>query len=184
MARPAAFVDRDGTVIVEREYLSDPAGVELIEGAAGALARLHNAGYALVMVTNQSGIARGLYDFNAYEAVQQRVEMLLNQEGVRLDAVYMCPHHPDFTGPCDCRKPGTALFERAAAEHDLDLRRSVFIGDRLSDVIPAEKLGGRAWLVRTGYGEAEAPRAGRGVRVARDLSEAAREVAGAGAREG
>jgi D-glycero-D-manno-heptose 1,7-bisphosphate phosphatase len=157
---PAAFIDRDGTIIAERYYLADPARAELIPGAADALRRLHDAGYALVIVTNQSGIARGLYGVDDFLAVQRRVDELLDAEGVSVEGVYYCPHHPDFTGACRCRKPAVGLFEQAAAELHLSLRESVFIGDRLKDVLPALRLGGGGILVRTGYGaeqERDAP---------------------------
>jgi len=150
--RPAVFIDRDGTVITERCYLADPAAVELLPGAAAALRRLHETGYALVMVTNQSGIARGYFSPTEFHAVQARVHELLAAEGVVLDGVYFCPHHPDFGPPCDCRKPNLGLFRRAAADLGLDLATSAYVGDRLSDVQPATALGGQAFLVRTGYG--------------------------------
>ena len=174
VSRPAAFLDRDGTVMVEREYLADPAGVELVPGAADALRRLRQAGYALVLVTNQSGIGRGLYTHADFTAVQARLEQELAAAGVTLDGVYFCPHAPD-TG-CACRKPGTALFLQAAAELGLDLGASVFIGDRLRDVEPAAGLGGRGILVRTGYGVDESASASAGVAVVADLAAAAARV--------
>lgn len=174
MSRPAAFLDRDGTLIVEREYLADPEGVEILPGAADALRRLQQAGYALVLVTNQSGIGRGLYSPADFRAVQERIEALLAAAGVTLAGVYWCPHHP--AEGCTCRKPGLALFQRAATELDLDLAASVYIGDRLRDVVPAARLGGRALLVRTGYGAAESAGAGAGIEVVGDLAEAARRV--------
>lgn len=171
--RPAAFVDRDGTIIREREYLSDPADVELLPGAVEGLRTLSAAGFAIVVVTNQSGIARGLYDEAAYQAVQRRLVETLAGDGVRVTGSYHCPHHPDFTGACDCRKPGTGLFRRAVREHALDPARSVFIGDRLRDIEAARDLGGRAFLVRTGYGREEAKGAGKDVVVCDDLETAA-----------
>jgi D-glycero-D-manno-heptose 1,7-bisphosphate phosphatase len=180
--RPAAFVDRDGTIIAEAHYLADPERVVLVPGAAGALARLAAAGYAVVVVTNQSGIARGLYGEAAYRAVQARLEALLAEAGVRLDGVYHCPHHPDFTGPCDCRKPATGLFLEAARALDLDLARSVFIGDRLKDVEPARMLGGTGILVRTGYGAAHAAQAGAAFAVVADLAAAVDRVLGGAGR--
>ena len=176
--RPVVFVDRDGTVMVEREYLADPNRVELVPGAASAIRRLHAAGYAVVMVTNQSGIARGLYGEAEYRRVQQELERQLDERGAVLDAVYHCPHHPEHTGPCSCRKPGTALFERAAQELGLALTGAYFIGDRLRDVTPARALGGRGILVRTGYGESEAAAAPEYVRVVADLEEAVALVVG------
>jgi D-glycero-D-manno-heptose 1,7-bisphosphate phosphatase len=170
------FLDRDGTLVVERHYLADPARVELVEGAAAALKELAAAGYALVVVTNQSGIARGLYGEAEYRAVQRRIEELLRREGVELDGVYHCPHHPDYTGPCECRKPAPGLFRRAARELGLDVSRSACIGDRIKDVLPARELGCAAILVRTGYGEEQARDAPEWVRVERDLAAAAEAI--------
>jgi D-glycero-D-manno-heptose 1,7-bisphosphate phosphatase len=176
--RPAVFLDRDGTLMVECGYLSDPAGVALLPGAAAALRRLADAGHALVLVTNQSGIARGLYDEAAFRSVQQRLETLLAAEGVRLDGVYMCPHHPDHSGPCPCRKPGLALFQAAVRELGLDPAASAFVGDRLRDVVPALAFGGLGILVRTGYGAAEAGAAPAEVVVVEDLAGVADLLAG------
>jgi D-glycero-D-manno-heptose 1,7-bisphosphate phosphatase len=172
-ARPAAFIDRDGTLVVERHYLADPTKVELVPGAVDALRRLHAAGYWLVLVTNQSGIARGLYGLADFHAVQHRLAELLAAAGVRFDAVQFCPHHPDFTGPCLCRKPGTGMFLQAAEQLPIDLARSIFIGDRLKDVLPARVLGGRAYLVRTGYGALQEADAGEDIQVVDDLLAAA-----------
>jgi D-glycero-D-manno-heptose 1,7-bisphosphate phosphatase len=152
--RPAAFLDRDGTIIVEREYLADPEGVQLIPGAVDGLRALRKAGFALVVVTNQSGIARGLYDRAAFDAVQLRLEQELARNDIRLDGVYLCPHHPEVDGPCDCRKPAPGLYRRAAQELGLDPARSLFIGDKPSDVRAAASFGGTGVLVRTGYGAA------------------------------
>jgi len=178
VSRPAAFLDRDGTIIEERDYLADPAGVALLPRAAAGLRGLADAGFALVLVTNQSGIARGFFDEAALQRVQRQLERLLHAEGIAFDGVYVCPHHPEHSGPCDCRKPGTLLFRRAAGELGLDLRQSVFAGDRLRDVLPALELGGRAVLVRTGYGAAEAERAPAGVETVADLEELVALVSG------
>lgn len=145
--RPAAFLDRDGTLIRDAHFLRDPAGVELLPGVPQALERLHAAGFALVVITNQSGIARGLLTEADYEAVRARLDALLAAAGVRLTASYHCPHEPDRSGPCECRKPGTLLHRRAAADHGLALERSVSIGDRWRDVAPGLALGGRGILV-------------------------------------
>ena len=150
--RPAVFLDRDGTVIAEKSYLSDPEGVVLVGGAAAAMRRLRDAGFALVVVTNQSGIARGLYTMDDYHAVAARLDRELDARGARPDATYYCPHHPDATGPCDCRKPATGMHRQAMAELNLDPRRSFFVGDKVSDVLPAGALGGQGILVQTGYG--------------------------------
>lgn len=172
--RRAAFIDRDGTLIVERHYLADPDGVHFTDGAIRALRRLEEAGFVLVLVTNQSGIGRGLYTLADFEAVQARIRERLAAEGVHLAGVYFCPHHPDEA--CACRKPGTALFEQAAAELGLDLGASVYIGDRLKDVEPAWRLGGRAILVRTGYGAEQELLEGHVIEVVGDLAEAAERV--------
>lgn len=171
--RPAAFLDRDGTLVEDSGYLHRPEDVRLLPGAARAVRRLNAAGYAVVVVTNQSGIARGLYDAAAYEAVQRRLVDLLAAAGARLDGAYYCPHHPDHTGPCACRKPGVRLFEEAAAALGIDLRRSWFVGDKASDVAPARTLGGKGILVRTGEGPAHAAAAqADGAAVVADLAAA------------
>lgn len=169
-------MDRDGTLIEERSYLSDPAQVVLIPGAAEALRRLRDAGYALVVVTNQSGIARGYFTLADLLAVQDRLSGLLEAEGVHLDGVWYCPHHPDFSGPCDCRKPALRLFREAAETLDLDTGRSVFIGDRIQDILPAVELGGTPILVRTGYGAGTTGSLPPGTVVAASLLEAAEHV--------
>jgi D-glycero-D-manno-heptose 1,7-bisphosphate phosphatase len=150
--RRAAFLDRDGTIIHDRHYLSDPAGVELLPGAGAALRALSQDGYLLIVISNQSGMARGMFGEAERAAVQARVSELLAAEGVRLDGDYFCPHHPDFGSACECRKPGLLLYRQAALEHGIDLAQSVYIGDRPSDVQPAAVLGGQGILVRTGYG--------------------------------
>ena len=170
--RRAVFLDRDGTIIEDTGYLADPALVRLLPGAAGAIARLNRAGLPAIVVTNQSGIARGLLDETAYAAVARQLDALLAAEGARLDAQYHCPHHPDFTGACECRKPGLLLYRRAAGEHGLHLARSWWVGDRVRDVAPARQLGGRAILI--GPTDPEAPVGAPSARVAlvRDLQSA------------
>ena len=142
-SRAAVFLDRDGTIIEDVGYLGDPEGVHLLPGAAEAIGRLNGAGLLAVVVTNQSGIARGMFDEAAYQATRRRLDLLLDQRGARLDAQYHCPHHPEVTGPCECRKPGLQLYRRAADELGIDLPASWWVGDRLRDVEPATSLGGR-----------------------------------------
>lgn len=179
-ARPAAFLDRDGTILVETNYLADPASAELIPGAAAALRRLQDAGFALVVVTNQSGIARGLYGERDYRLVDEHMRGLLRARGVEIDASYHCPHHPDYTGACDCRKPAPGLFLRAIRDLDLDAGRSWLIGDRLRDLEPAATLGARAILVRTGYGREEEGSTPEGLVVVEDLAAAADHLLSSG----
>ena len=177
MSAPAVFLDRDGTLIEDRHYLRDPSRVRLMPGAAEAVRRINLAGRPVVVVTNQSGIARGLLTEADYAATARRLAELLAAEGARLDGQYHCPHHPDLSGKCDCRKPGTLLYRRAAAELGLDLERSWWIGDRIRDIAAAGALGGRGLLVRTGMGAAEARRPeSRLWPTARDLPAAARLV--------
>jgi histidinol-phosphate phosphatase family protein len=147
--RRAALLDRDGTIIPDRAYTRDPDDVTLLPGAAAAIRQLAAAGFPSIVITNQSGIARGLISLEQYHAVRRRLEDLLAVEGAVLADTFTCPHHPDVTGPCTCRKPATGLYERAAVIHDLDLKRCLFIGDKSRDIIPAVVLGGRGVLVRS-----------------------------------
>jgi D-glycero-D-manno-heptose 1,7-bisphosphate phosphatase len=177
-ARRALFLDRDGTIVEERHYLADPELVRLLPGALDAMRDFAAAGYAIVIVTNQSGIARGLYSAEDFHAVQARIAELAAQQGVHFDAVRHCPHHPDITGSCDCRKPATGMYRSAAEELDLDLAASIYAGDRVKDVLPALELGGRGFLVRTGYGAEEESGVPDGVEVLNDLSQLARRLLG------
>ena len=143
--RPAVFLDRDGTINVDTGYVGKPEDVMLVTGAARAIARLNAAGIPVVVVTNQSGIGRGLFTEADYRAVERRIGELLAAEGARVDATYHCPHAPD--APCECRKPGTKLFREAASALGIDLARSWYIGDRLRDIEPAAAFGGTGILV-------------------------------------
>jgi D-glycero-D-manno-heptose 1,7-bisphosphate phosphatase len=176
VSRRAVFLDRDGTLIQERDYLADPGGVALLPGVVEALHLLVGAGFALVIVTNQSGIAQGLYSLDDYHAVARRLDEELTREGVEVDATYFCPHHPQFTGPCECRKPKTGMYVQAARELGLDLAGSFFVGDRKKDVEPAVALEGTGILVRTGYGLEEEPAVEDGTRVVDSLLDAARLI--------
>ena len=147
LTRRAVFMDRDGTLIVDHHYLRDPALVELVPHATNAVRRLNYALIPVIVVTNQSGIARGVVTEADYRAVRARLDDLLEERGAFIEDHYHCPHHPDFTGPCDCRKPGIALFEQAIIEHQIDGQTSVFIGDKFRDVAPALTYGARGILV-------------------------------------
>lgn len=153
--RTAVFLDRDGTLIVDRHYLADPGGVELLPGAGEAVARLNVAGFVAVLATNQSGIARGYFTEDQYAVVHARLVRELAGHGARLDAEY---HSPDFEdgGPDGDRKPGAGMFLRAAREHGLDLARSWWVGDRRRDVQAAGRFGARGFLVCSPETEAEA----------------------------
>ena len=178
-ARPAVFLDRDGTLVNDPGFQRDPSTVELLPGAAAAVARLNAAGFLAIVVTNQSGIARGLIQPVEYTAVEQAIAARFAAEGARLDATYHCPHFPEVGGPCECRKPGTLLYRRAAEEWQLDLAASWGVGDRVSDLAPVARAR------RTGPpgahgGGAEARGGGPGGRlpVVADLSAAVDQILG------
>lgn len=145
--RPACFVDRDGTVMADTHYPSDPDAVRLIPGVAEALAVVNAREIPIVIITNQGGIARGYLTESQYQAVRARLDALLQQAGVRVLDTYHCPHWEPVSGPCACRKPAPGMYRRAAADHALDVTRSAYIGDRWRDVKPGLDLGGLGVLV-------------------------------------
>lgn len=156
---PALFVDRDGTLIANKHYLADSAEIEFLPGALESLARARAKGYKVIILSNQSGVARGFFDERAVQRVNNRILQLSKLSGKEpINAIYYCPHHPTegtnpyYTGACRCRKPGTLLAEKAAIEHQLDLRRSWVIGDGKVDLHLATALGCPSILVRTGHG--------------------------------
>jgi D-glycero-D-manno-heptose 1,7-bisphosphate phosphatase len=153
----AVFLDRDGTLIVERGYITVPEGVELIPGAAAAVARLRDAGWKVFVVTNQGAVAKGMISEDELGLIHLRMLALLAEAGAQVDGVYYCPHHPDgdqirYSVECDCRKPRPGLLERAAGEHEIDLAESVMIGDTLRDLEAGRAAGARGVLVLTGHG--------------------------------
>lgn len=167
----AVFLDRDGTIIEDVGYLRSPDDVRLLPGAADAIRRLNQHGFLAVVVTNQSGIARGLLSRNDYQLTERRVDELLKPEGAHLDAHYFCPHLPELTGPCDCRKPGVLLYRQAAEHFNVDLGQSWWVGDRVRDVLPAKVFDGRGIVVHGGAGKPEAGDENEGrFEQARDLS--------------
>jgi D-glycero-D-manno-heptose 1,7-bisphosphate phosphatase len=151
-ARPAVFLDRDGTINVEVNYLHRPADLDLIPGVPQAIARLNAAGLPVFVVTNQAGIARGYYTVADMCVLHEHLNALLGGYGAHIDAFYYCPHHPEFTGPCVCRKPAPGMVLAAAADHDLDLSRSWLIGEAAGVMGAGCAAGCRTILVRTGYG--------------------------------
>lgn len=175
-ARPAVFLDRDGTVIVDRHYLADPAGVELLPGAGQAVARLNAAGVFVVLATNQSGIGRGYFSEAEYAAVHARLVDALAAHGARLDAAYHAPSHEDTDDADADRKPGAGMFLRAAREHGLDLARSWWVGDRDRDVRPAGRFGARGLLVRGPETDAAGGAGMPWVSTVRTLSEAVSRI--------
>jgi histidinol-phosphate phosphatase family protein len=155
--RPALFVDRDGTLVVERGYLSDPRSIELLPGVAQALQNVRAAGHPVVVISNQSGVGRGMFTLGRVHEAMAMLRCQLRAHGVELDAVYFCPHRPEDA--CACRKPGIALLERAAEDLVLDLGSSAVVGDKLLDVRTGHGAGALGILVRTGYGRDEEERA-------------------------
>ncbi len=133
-APSVVFIDRDGTLIHDAHYISDPALVRLLPGACEAIARLNASNIPVVLVSNQSGIGRGYFSMEDYEKVNSRFQDLLGTGGARIDATYICPHSSE--DHCNCRKPRRELFERAIREHAFDFSRMIFIGDRWRDVEP------------------------------------------------
>lgn len=160
--RPAVFLDRDGTLNEEVDYLHKPEDLVLIPGAAKAVARLNAAGIPVVVVTNQSGIGRGYYGWQDFSAVMSRMGTLLAMEDAHIDAVYVSPHHEKGQGHYAVadhadRKPNPGMLRRAAEEHGLDLAGSWMVGDKDIDVQAGHRAGCRACMVRTGYGATHDP---------------------------
>jgi D-glycero-D-manno-heptose 1,7-bisphosphate phosphatase len=152
----AVFLDRDGTVNEEVGYLTDLSRLRLIAGAGAAIKRLNHAGYKVILVTNQSGVARGYFPESLVHEAHERLTNMLREEGAVLDGIYYCPHHPtagnaNYTMACDCRKPGTGLIDTAAMDFDIDINRSFMIGDKWSDVELAQRAGVHAILVMSGF---------------------------------
>ncbi|MBC7963697.1 MAG: D-glycero-beta-D-manno-heptose 1,7-bisphosphate 7-phosphatase [Steroidobacteraceae bacterium] len=152
----AVFLDRDGTINVEKEYLYRIADFEFISRAADAVRLLNEAGFLVVVVTNQSGVARGYYTEEDVENLHRHIDRELEKTGARVDVWLYCPHHPDGRGsyglPCNCRKPLPGMLKEAAQRFDIDLKTSIMIGDKLADVSAGQAAGCRTILVRTGYG--------------------------------
>ena len=151
---PAVFLDRDGTIIELRDYLRRLDEISLIAGAADGLKLLHDAGYLLIVITNQSGVARGYFGEDFVKRANEKITGLFAAQGVAIDAFYYCPHHPDYGDKidCGCRKPKTGMIDRAASDFSIDLSRSWVIGDNISDIKTAVNAGLPSALVMTGYG--------------------------------
>jgi D-glycero-D-manno-heptose 1,7-bisphosphate phosphatase len=153
----AFFLDRDGVIVEEVQYLSQPGQLRLLPGAAAAIARLNHSGVPVVVITNQAGVAHGYFPEERVAEVHRQLDAMLAAEGARVDRYYYCPHHPTgevaaYRTACSCRKPATGLLERAAAELGLDLKKSYMVGDKLSDIQAGLGAGCHPILVCTGYG--------------------------------
>ncbi|MDO5562781.1 MAG: HAD family hydrolase [Synergistaceae bacterium] len=182
ISRPAVFLDRDGTIIELRDYLCNLDEISLLPRAAEGLRFLHDAGYLLIVVTNQSGVARGYFTEDFVKEANDRITELFAAQGAQLDAFYYCPHHPDYgdSVKCNCRKPKIGMITRAAADFDIDLSRSWLIGDNISDIKTAVNAGIPSVLVTTGYGQDVLRDYPKGLRkpeiIAEDVCDAAKQI--------
>src|SRR5271167_4653631 len=153
MNKPLILLDRDGTLITEQDYLKDPRKVHFLTGSIAGLKRLARAGYPMVVISNQSGIGRGLMTRSDVERVNQQFLKLLRAQGIRLGGIYYCPHHPRTR--CACRKPKLALVKKAARDLGRSWTHSISVGDKKCDVALGQRTGGRGLLVLTGIGRQE-----------------------------
>ena len=173
--KKAVFLDRDGTINEESEYLYRIEDCRFLPGVREAVKRLNSAGYLVVVVTNQSGIARGYYSESDLEKLHQYMEKEFAVSGARIDGWYYCPHHPNFPAEkaaCDCRKPLPGMLQAASGELGIDLSSSWMIGDKSVDAEAGIAAGCRSILVRTGYGAAESAVAPAGAIIVDDLAAA------------
>ena len=179
--KPAVFLDRDGTINVEKEYLYRIEEFEFTPGAVEAIRLLNQAGYLVVVVTNQSGVARGYYTEADVKTLHRHIDQVLISQGARVDAWYYCPHHehgqPPYNQACDCRKPMPGMLLQAAADHAIDLTRSWMVGDKPADIEAGQAAGCRPVLVMTGYGAETAAISPADVSCCPDLLAAARLIA-------
>jgi D-glycero-D-manno-heptose 1,7-bisphosphate phosphatase len=163
--KKALFLDRDGTIIIEKDHLGDPEAVELIPGSAGAIRDALKAGFMILVVTNQSGIGRGLFTEDDMHSVNKRVRGLVARAGGAIHGFYFCPHHPEeargaYRIRCDCRKPATGMLKQAGRDFGVDLGASVIVGDKASDIHMGKRAGLKTILVLTGYGRSESAKPG------------------------
>jgi len=177
----AVFLDRDGTINEEREYLWRTEDFFFIDGAVEAIRLLRSAGYLVVVVTNQSGIGRGYYSEQDLERLHRHMQNELESRGAEVDAYYFCPHHPlhgkgAYAGDCDCRKPLPGMLLQAAGQLGIDLEHSWMVGDKRADMEAGLAAGCRAILVKTGYGAEEAAGLPAQVPVVDNLLAAARTI--------
>jgi D,D-heptose 1,7-bisphosphate phosphatase len=160
MKHRAVFVDRDGTIIHEADYLKSLAQVKFIRGTYAALTLLKKCGFKIIVVTNQSGVARGFFSEEFVHATHEFMQKKMRAHNAGADAFYYCPHHPEgkikkYAKPCRCRKPGTGMLEQAAKDFNLDLKHSYMIGDHASDIQMGKKKGLKSIFVLTGHGDHE-----------------------------
>jgi D-glycero-D-manno-heptose 1,7-bisphosphate phosphatase len=145
MKNKAIFVDRDGTINVDVHYLNDPDKFEMYPGVQIGVKKLQENGFKIIVITNQSGIARGYFTEEQLSDIHERMKKEFQRFGVTMDGIYYCPHHPD--DKCNCRKPNTGLFEKAIIEHNIDVKKSYMLGDKILDVGAGKKTGVRTILI-------------------------------------
>ena len=145
MGNKAVFIDRDGTININVEYLDTPDEFKMYPGVAEGIRLLKENGYKIIVITNQSGIARGFFTEETLEKIHNKMKDELSEKGASIDAIYYCPHHPDEK--CNCRKPNTGLLKKAIKDFDIDVKNSFFIGDRMIDVEAGSKIGVKTVLV-------------------------------------
>ena len=175
------FIDRDGVIIEDGDYVHRIDDLKLIPGAVEGLKNLIAAGFQIIIITNQAGIARGFFTEDEYHAFSNQLLALLERGGVKIRAVYYCPHHPTegvgrYKVDCSCRKPRAGMLQRAASEHPIETSSSWLIGDKTSDIQAGKEFGLKTILVRTGYGGKDAQCASEPDYVADDLLDAARLI--------
>jgi D-glycero-D-manno-heptose 1,7-bisphosphate phosphatase len=153
--KKAIFLDRDGTINVEKGYLYKQADFEFIPKVVEALKIINKLGYIIVVVSNQSGIARGYYLKEDVERLHSFIDELLSPDKLTIAKYYYCPHHPSITGLCECRKPANGMLKLAAKEFDIDLENSYMVGDKVTDMQAGYAAGCKCVMVRTGYGQSE-----------------------------
>jgi D-glycero-D-manno-heptose 1,7-bisphosphate phosphatase len=177
-AGPAVFLDRDGTINVEKNYLCHFEDWEWIPGAKEAIRALKQSGYKVVVVSNQAGIARGMFKPSDVERLHSFLQQELTHFGATIDAFYYCPHHPDFNGNCSCRKPAPGMLIQASLDLNLDFARSWMIGDKFIDVQAGRAASVQSVMVRTGYGVSEQKYIDRKTQVFDSLVYAIRHIVG------
>lgn len=157
MKRKAVFLDRDGTIIHDANYLDKKENIKLFDGAAEAIKKLNEAGFIVIIITNQSGVARGYFAEEIVIKLNKELVRMLEKEGAKIDGVYYCPHHTKgsiekYSIECECRKPKIGMLKKAAEDFDIDLPNSYMVGDKPDDINLAKNAGCKSILVKTGYG--------------------------------
>lgn len=177
----AVFLDRDGTINIEKEYLYLTKDFEFVPGVPAAIKKLNDAGFLVIVVSNQSGVARGYYTEDDVYYLHSHIDNLLAEHGAHIDAWLFCPHHPDGRGsyalPCTCRKPEPGMLLQAAKRFHVDLEKSFMIGDKLIDIVAGKKAGCHSsFMVRSGYGAEQEILLPEGSKIFNTLNEAVEEI--------